>query len=62
MFYNRAMGESVQAKLKQKVQRYLHLRAMLVARGRSALEIAEVDRHIARIEEIMRQCGNRPAS
>ena len=51
------MEKSVQALLKEKIQRYHQLRAMLVAQGRSALEIAQVDRHIARIEEIIRQSG-----
>jgi hypothetical protein len=53
------MEKSVQALLKEKIQRYHQLRAMLIKQGRPASEIAHVDQHIARIQEIMNQAGSR---
>ncbi len=53
------MEKSVQALLKEKIQRYHQLRAMLVAQGRPAQEIAHVDQHIAKIEELIRQSAGR---
>lgn len=52
------MGSTILALFKQKIQRYRQLRAMLVEQGRPQREITQVDRHIARIEEILRQTGN----